>query len=448
MLIAETGGLNAMIVDSTALLEQATRDIVRAAFQSAGQRCSALRVLYVQKDVEAELLEMLSGAMDALVTGDPWDIATDVAPVIDAEARAGIAGYIEAMAAEGRVLKQVAVPEDGLFVPPTVIRVSGIGEVEREVFGPVLHVASFDGDRIEEVVAEVNARGYGLTFGLHTRIDSRVQRVLDRVHVGNVYVNRDQIGAIVGSQPFGGHGLSGTGPKAGGPFYVPRFKAPVTGAMTEVPEGRPVSVGEAEAALSRLKAGDWAVAPDRIARLRGALRGRAAEAVSAAARLDFGPVDLPGPTGESNQYELGPRGIVLCLGPGPETLVAQVVQALAAGNRVLAVAPGAVEATRPLRKAGLPVAALDGVAEPEMLATLPLELVALSTGPAGAAPVRAALADRPGPVVTLVTQVIDPTSYANERAICIDTTAAGWKRIAPCGSGGVRGRASGFCRGP
>ena len=424
MLIAETGGMNAMIVDSTALLEQATRDIVRAAFQSAGQRCSALRVLYVQKDVEAKLLEMLSGAMDALVTGNPWDLATDVAPVIDGEAHRDIGGYIAAKAAEGRVVKQVDVPGEGLFVPPTVIRVSGIAEVEREVFGPVLHVATFEGDEIEDVVDDVNAKGYGLTFGLHTRIDNRVQRVLDRVHVGNVYVNRDQIGAVVGSQPFGGHGLSGTGPKAGGPHYLPQFRA-VAAQGAVLPDGPKVALQDAVDALLDASPGDWPMAADRIPRLRAALRGRAAEAMSAAAGLDFGPVDLPGPTGEANQFELGPRGTVICLGPDPDVLLAQTVQALAAGNMVLAVAPGARQSLRPLRRAGFPLVVLDGVLATDAFGELPADLVALHAEPDALAPVRAALAGRSGPIVPLVTEVIAPAAYCTERTVCIDTTAAG-----------------------
>ncbi len=224
MLIAETGGLNAMIVDSTALPEQAVRDILASAFQSAGQRCSALRVLLVQRDVEARLSEMLLGAMDSLVIGDPWELATDVGPVIDAEAQQGIQDYCTAAEGRGQLVKSLDIPPGTLHVAPTVLRVKGIGELEREVFGPVLHVARFDAERIDDVVAAINDSGYGLTFGLHTRIDMRVQEIIDSVEAGNLYINRNQIGAIVGSQPFGGRGLSGTGPKAGGPHYLKRFR--------------------------------------------------------------------------------------------------------------------------------------------------------------------------------------------------------------------------------
>ncbi|WP_292318830.1 L-glutamate gamma-semialdehyde dehydrogenase, partial [Mesorhizobium sp.] len=220
MLIAETGGLNAMIVDSTALPEQAVRDILASAFQSAGQRCSALRVLYVQKDVEKKMLAMLKGAMEALNVGDPWLISTDVGPVIDDEAQASIGDYCKKKGLEGRLIAKLEAPAAGRFVAPHVFRVKGIEEMEREVFGPVLHVATFDADDIDAVIAGINRKGYGLTFGLHTRIEGRVQHFVDGIHAGNIYVNRNQIGAVVGSQPFGGEGLSGTGPKAGGPHYL------------------------------------------------------------------------------------------------------------------------------------------------------------------------------------------------------------------------------------
>ncbi|MEM6489398.1 MAG: bifunctional proline dehydrogenase/L-glutamate gamma-semialdehyde dehydrogenase PutA, partial [Pseudomonadota bacterium] len=211
MLIAETGGLNAMIVDSTALPEQAVRDVVVSAFQSAGQRCSACRVLYVQEDVYDRVVEMLTGAMDALALGDPWRLETDVGPVIDAAARAEIAAHVAAAEAEGRLIKRLAPPAGpGHWVAPALIAVDGIHAVAREVFGPVLHVARFRAEALDTVIDAINARGYGLTFGLHTRIDDRVQAVVARVRAGNVYVNRNQIGAVVGSQPFGGEGLSGT----------------------------------------------------------------------------------------------------------------------------------------------------------------------------------------------------------------------------------------------
>jgi RHH-type proline utilization regulon transcriptional repressor/proline dehydrogenase/delta 1-pyrroline-5-carboxylate dehydrogenase len=214
-----------MIVDSTALPEQVVRDVLASAFQSAGQRCSALRILYVQEDVEKKVLAMLKGGMEALSVGNPWRIETDVGPVIDEDALASIGTYCRRMEDEGRLVARLDPPAEGRFVAPAIFRVGGIGDMEREIFGPVLHVATFDAEKIDRVISDINRKGYGLTFGLHTRIDDRAQHIVDTVHAGNIYVNRNQIGAVVGSQPFGGEGLSGTGPKAGGPHYLPRFCA-------------------------------------------------------------------------------------------------------------------------------------------------------------------------------------------------------------------------------
>ena len=363
MLLAETGGLNAMIVNSTALPEQAVRDILASAFQSAGQRCSALRILYVQKDVEKKMLEMLKGALEALVVGDPWLISTDVGPLIDEEAQKAIGDYCAAMEAKGRLIAKLDAPAGGRFVAPHIFRVSGIEEMEREIFGPVLHVASFEAEHIDRVIASINRKGYGLTFGLHTRIEARVQHIVDGIHAGNIYVNRNQIGAVVGSQPFGGEGLSGTGPKAGGPHYLRRFRKSASAASGEPASAAPAAKVSAAALKDNLPdpaLGGWSTRADRVAVLRKHLRGKGAAAITAAASVDFGPVDLPGPTGEANTLTLAPRGRVLCLGPDAETLLAQAIQALAAGNAVLAVAPGAPAALQSLTGKGLPIAAIDG----------------------------------------------------------------------------------------
>ena len=271
--IAETGGLNAMIVDSTALLEQAVTAVVESAFQSAGQRCSALRCLYVQRDIEADFTDLLIGAMKELSVGDPWDIRTDVGPVIDGAARQTIVDHVEDAHKNGRVLHQVPAPENGTFVGPTLLRIDGIRDLEREIFGPVLHLATFDASGLDEVIGDINASGYGLTFGLQTRIDDRVQYATERVNAGNLYVNRNQIGAIVGSQPFGGEGLSGTGPKAGGPLYLSRF----------CKNAEPLDVPHSQ--------------------------------------------NLPGPTGELNQLTLHPRPPIVCLGPD-SVAQAEAVEAL------------------------------------------------------------------------------------------------------------------------
>ncbi|MEO0346675.1 MAG: bifunctional proline dehydrogenase/L-glutamate gamma-semialdehyde dehydrogenase PutA [Pseudomonadota bacterium] len=225
-LIAETGGQNAMIVDSSALPEQVVADVVQSGFNSAGQRCSALRILCVQKDVAPRVIELLKGAMLELNIGDPAELATDVGPVIDTEARDVLAKHVEKMQAEQTVIHQCVLPkeaEQGVFFPPTLIEIDSIDAMEREVFGPVVHVYRYDGRELEALIETINATGYGLTFGVHTRIDGRAGQLARLVRAGNVYINRNMVGAVVGVQPFGGRGLSGTGPKAGGPNYLVRF---------------------------------------------------------------------------------------------------------------------------------------------------------------------------------------------------------------------------------
>ena len=225
-LIAETGGQNALIADSSALPEQLVKDAMASAFDSAGQRCSAARVLFVQSDIADKVIHMLSGAMDELVVGDPALISTDVGPVIDEDARKILAVHAERMDKEARLIKEVTLPAataHGSFFAPRAYELSSLSQLTHEVFGPVLHVIRFEAEKIDEVLAAINATGYGLTLGIHSRIDSTIEKIAKTVKVGNCYVNRNQIGAVVGVQPFGGEGLSGTGPKAGGPHYLLRF---------------------------------------------------------------------------------------------------------------------------------------------------------------------------------------------------------------------------------
>jgi RHH-type proline utilization regulon transcriptional repressor/proline dehydrogenase/delta 1-pyrroline-5-carboxylate dehydrogenase len=225
-LIAETGGLNAMIVDSSALPEQVVDDALVSAFDSAGQRCSALRVLFLQDDIADHTLDMLLGTARELRVGDPLDYATDVGPVIDEEARATLEAHKAKMRKEARELIYLplsAAHAHGTYVAPAIYEIPSIAMLKREVFGPILHVVRFAGERLSEVCESINATGYGLTLGLHSRIKATADFVAGRVKVGNMYVNRNQIGAVVGVQPFGGEGLSGTGPKAGGPHYLAAF---------------------------------------------------------------------------------------------------------------------------------------------------------------------------------------------------------------------------------
>ncbi len=384
-LIAETGGLNAMIVDSTALPEQVVRDVLASSFQSAGQRCSALRILYLQQDVADGMLKMLFGAMDQLRVGDPWLAETDVGPVIDGKAKAGIMEHVEAMRAQGRVLHQVAAPTDGHFVPPTVIRLPGIEALDKEIFGPVLHVATYRAEDLDKVIDAINGRGYGLTFGLHSRIGGRVEDIASRMHIGNVYVNRNQIGAIVGSQPFGGEGLSGTGPKAGGPSYVPAFtrQADAAGDATPTAPARPLETGDIQARIDGLRI-----------------------AAQTAQSTPVETLTMPGPTGESNQLSRYGRGVILCLGPTPAQAAAQAQQ---------------------VRRAGAVPLELPG----EMV---PAGAVATLTGFAGVAcrgdgarlrALRKALAARDGAILPLLTGADITARCMLERHVSVDTTAAG-----------------------
>ncbi|TNC72965.1 bifunctional proline dehydrogenase/L-glutamate gamma-semialdehyde dehydrogenase PutA [Rubellimicrobium roseum] len=376
-LIAETGGINAMVVDSTALPEQAVRDIITSAFRSAGQRCSALRCLYLQEEVAEPILHMLKGAMAELRPGNPWDLATDLGPVIDAQARDGIQGHIQKARAEGRVIAEIPVPSSGIFVAPTVIKVASIADIEREVFGPVLHVATYKAADLDRVLDSVNATGMGLTFGFHSRIDDRVQRIVERVHAGNLYINRNQIGAVVGSQPFGGEGLSGTGPKAGGPSYLPRFGALVREASN----------------------GTWTSAEGPTA-LAARLREAATMTLPAPP-----PKDMPGPTGESNRLSQQARAPFLCLGPGSEAAQAQAEAIRALGGRAVA-AQGAVDPGALTRLAPLGGAVWWG-------------------DEAAAQAIEQALAARDGALLPLLTGHPEAGQVLHERHVCIDTTAAG-----------------------
>ncbi|MBV8620340.1 MAG: trifunctional transcriptional regulator/proline dehydrogenase/L-glutamate gamma-semialdehyde dehydrogenase [Curvibacter sp.] len=329
-LIAETGGQNAMVVDSSALAEQVVGDVLASAFDSAGQRCSALRVLCVQEEAADRLIEMLKGAMAELRLGAPDQLATDVGPVIDAEARAQIERHIETLRQRGRPVYQAPphrAPADGTFVPPTLIELPGLDELQREVFGPVLHLIRYRRQDLDALLARINATGYGLTLGLHTRIDETIARVVDQAHAGNVYVNRNMVGAVVGVQPFGGEGLSGTGPKAGGPLYLYRLLAArpaeaLARSLDGVGEPGDAPPSPPSTPLRVLQ--QWADAElaDRCRRFEALSR-------SGLARV------LRGPTGERNLYTLLPRRAVLCLAAGERDRLLQLAAVLAVGSRAV-----------------------------------------------------------------------------------------------------------------
>ena len=225
-LIAETGGMNAMIVDSSALADQVVNDVIHSAFNSAGQRCSALRVLFLQEETAPKIIEMLCGAMDELVIGEPQHLSTDIGPVIDEQAQAKLLAHTQRMHTEAKLIKVLNVPaalNQGSFFPPHIYEIDSLSILKEEVFGPILHIIRYRSEQLDDVISAINQTGYGLTFGIHSRIDHFTRYVQERIHVGNIYINRNIIGAVVGVQPFGGEGLSGTGPKAGGPHYLYRF---------------------------------------------------------------------------------------------------------------------------------------------------------------------------------------------------------------------------------
>ncbi|KZL09436.1 Bifunctional protein PutA [Pseudovibrio axinellae] len=422
-LIAETGGLNAMIVDSTALPEQAVRDVIASSFQSAGQRCSALRMLYVQEDIFEDFKEMLLGAMAELELGDPSALSTDVGPVIDAAAQSKIDAHCKKWAEKGRVLKQLKAPNKGHFVAPTLIHLDGIEELGEEIFGPVLHIATFKAEEIDQTIDAINGQGYGLTFGLHTRVDSRVQHVVERVKVGNLYVNRNQIGAIVGSQPFGGEGLSGTGPKAGGPHYLSRFARADTKSAESVTLHKSFTAEDIFKAHGAVRTNNWESNSARFTELATLFKQEAHLLHRAAQEQAY---DMPGPTGESNRLYSAPRGTVLCLGPDTESLKHQVVLALAAGNSVIAVGQGAEKLAASLRSFSAPIVALEGqLAEGTLTKLQGIDAIAANHSEEDLKVMKGELADRDGALMQLIMERNQIERYQLERHLCIDTTASG-----------------------
>ncbi len=353
-LIAETGGQNAMVVDSSALAEQVVGDVLSSAFDSAGQRCSALRLLCIQEDVAERVIGMIKDAMREWVMGNPDRMHTDVGPVIDEQARAHIQQHIARLQADGQAVTRMARDESagqGYFVMPTLIEIDRIERLQREVFGPVLHVLRYPREDLGNVLRAINATGYGLTFGVHSRIDETIAQVTQKVQAGNIYVNRNVIGAVVGVQPFGGMGLSGTGPKAGGPLYLYRLlqqddaqSNPALRSLVASPASRALGSGSTERQLAAHP--NFLALQSLMASLQGPALAAgqvglssldAAQAASACAGYQSASVLglaflLPGPTGESNRYQLLPRGAVWAVPQTALGLIHQVAAALASGN--------------------------------------------------------------------------------------------------------------------
>ncbi|MFH5926071.1 trifunctional transcriptional regulator/proline dehydrogenase/L-glutamate gamma-semialdehyde dehydrogenase [Roseomonas xinghualingensis] len=412
-LVAETGGQNALIVDSSALPEQVVADVIASAFDSAGQRCSALRVLCLQEEIADRVLTLLKGAMAELSVGNPDRLSVDVGPVISEEARQNIQAHIDAMREKGRAVHALPLPPDcthGSFVAPTLIEIRDLSDLQREIFGPVLHVLRFRREAMGALVDEINATGYGLTFGIHSRIDETIERVTKRASAGNIYVNRNLIGAVVGVQPFGGHGLSGTGPKAGGPLYLRRLLSACP--METGLQGH-------EPAPSRAWR-EWLAGRDpAVADLCGRLAALSPLGVD---------VVLPGPVGEENRYALFPRGTVLCLPATERGLALQIGAALATGNRVRLHTPPALQ---PLL-AGLPDALRPWITVAAARDMTGCDAVLFEGGQEALLEITRELAAQTGPIVPVFGRADDRTVEAYplemlllERSVSTNTAAAG-----------------------
>ncbi len=419
-LIAETGGQNVMIVDSTALPEQVVADVVASSFDSAGQRCSALRVLCLQSDIADHVLEMLAGATRELSIGNTADVRVDIGPVIDAEAQAGLEKHVTDMQEKGaRVTRMALGPQcaNGTFVAPAVIEIGSLADLSREQFGPLLHVLRFKARDIDTVVEQINASGYGLTLGVHSRIDECIERIAERAHVGNMYVNRNMIGAVVGVQPFGGEGRSGTGPKAGGPLYVHRLMRRTPGAsfglQAVVEDPAPFqAVLEWIDGVGRaiLEGDDVQVLRDRA----DAYRAR---------RLSGLKLDLPGPTGEDNSLRFVPRGRVAGVASNQVARVHQMLVAAASGNRIVFAANASTRALVGLLSK--PMAQWVSVEEDWL--DKGVDAVLFDGNDGEADNWRRRLAERDGPICPLVRAepTYDVARLVHERTLSINTAAAG-----------------------
>ncbi len=462
-LIAETGGLNAMIVDSTALPEQVVDAVVQSAFRSAGQRCSALRLLCVHEAIADGVIEMLQGALAELRVGDPARLATDVGPVIDDEAFTNITHHVERLRRDARLLGETIVTSRfPRLVAPVAFEIAAVADLREEIFGPVLHVVRWGGE-VAALVARINALGYGLTLGVQTRIDSRAGRVADSARVGNVYVNRNMIGAVVGVQPFGGEGMSGTGPKAGGPHYLRRFAALPTGAAHGAATAAAADMAFDRAAdaggvsLAALQDGyePWSARrlSDRADALRRAAQRLGADAAAAVCRhadqaLErLADRDLPGPTGESNCLRLHARGVfaVLAQGARDSDTAAATAAALVVGNSVALIGAGSGEALRAaFVAAGVPAGAIELFAAPATGSVLRQPALAGVCVVAGAADfvrqVLRVLADRDGAILPLVTGTEAQRDdmlwrFGAEQTLTINTAAAGGNAELLAGAG-------------
>ncbi|RBA25637.1 trifunctional transcriptional regulator/proline dehydrogenase/L-glutamate gamma-semialdehyde dehydrogenase [Herminiimonas fonticola] len=422
-LIAETGGQNAMIVDSSALPEQVVRDVITSAFDSAGQRCSALRVLCLQNDIAEPTMNMLHGALHELQIGHPDRLATDVGPVIDEEAKQHLQIYIDHARSTSKKLTQLPLPTAsaaGTFITPTIIEIDRIADLQREVFGPVLHVLRYQRDDLPQLLADINATGFGLTLGVHSRIAETIDTIVNKARVGNIYVNRNIVGAVVGVQPFGGEGKSGTGPKAGGPLYLKRLQRNSSVALNAKFSDREIETSmqcSTTAALAALLS--WSEAHN-LSELVVNIRNYARDS------LHGKILYLPGPTGELNTLRFAARGTILCMADNSVSLLNQLAAVLATGNQAVFLQTAAIHLP-----SDLPAqvrARIHLIDQHQDCAELALALYE-SASASNAAEVLTSLAVRDGAIVAmLATSSNIPIALwrlVTERTVCVNTTAAG-----------------------
>ena len=441
-LIAETGGVNAMIVDSTALIEQAVGDVIDGAFQSAGQRCSACRVVCVQDDIADAFETMLRGAVAERRIGMPEFLETDIGPLIDAAASKKIAEYIDQKKRIWRTVVEGDIPQAlnaGNFIAPIAFEIPNIEDANQEVFGPVLHYYRFKATELDSIITTINDLGFGLTMGLHTRIDNRVDHVAASAHVGNLYINRNQIGAVVGVHPFGGEGMSGTGPKAGGPNYLLRLTRPEAETAIQSTSNENEFIDETDAldvtpTLQSARAAhrEWSrtynsALLEKIASLIGP------EALSAWNDTNMpGDITLPGPTGEKNTLRYGGRGVILCIG-GPEhaDLEHQIIKALATRNSVIAFASSQTDTktvkaiAAAMTNAGLPENLLQFAGNRSIKQFIQAGIDAIASDYADNNAALHAISELDGAIIPLLMRNDPLERFCNERTLTVNTTAAG-----------------------
>ncbi|HIF88867.1 MAG TPA: bifunctional proline dehydrogenase/L-glutamate gamma-semialdehyde dehydrogenase PutA, partial [Candidatus Thioglobus sp.] len=413
-LIAETGGLNAMVVDSTALSEQVTRDVIDSAFKSAGQRCSALRILLIQEDCFDGVSTMIKGAMHELNLGNPKYLNTDCGPVINADAKQKLQAHIDNAGAHAKVIAGVRHGNvNGYYVAPTMIELDSLDDINEEFFGPILHVISYKSEHLEDMIDQLNAKGFGLTFGIHSRIKTQVDLVSKRINAGNIYINRNQVGAIVGSQPFGGEGFSGTGPKAGGPSALYGYSRKLD---TNIASTDAVLPSKSAVFFDQLMI-------DQIASVFSALKQSFINHLADTVNQRLQSVELPGPTGESNTLSYHPKGCVLCLGPSDVDALQQSIIALALGNSAMSMLNQ--QDFDLLIKLGIDSNTLfrmNTTPSKEFLQSDCYDAILYS---GDTKTIELTVLDRNAGITPVVGSINEPWRLLNERVITVDTTASG-----------------------